>query len=106
MLVKIDDADVIKMGQLAVMASSPMGLGHFHFDPNLKEEEEVELPQIPFESNARGLFIDYFQGRMVKFRAWKKENGRWEFPDEISSAYESWVHKYPSYQALIDAAKK
>ena len=98
MNMNLTDAQVIQMGKLAIMASVPMGMGFLHYQPGLKAED------IQLEVRADGLFIDYYQGRMVKFYARKKEDG-WHFPDAVSRDYQSWVDTYPSYDALVDAVK-
>lgn len=102
MIIKdLTDEQVISMGKLAVMASSPMGMGFLHYQAGLKPED-IQL-EIRGDYNP-GLYIDYYQGRMVKFRGWKKPEG-WEFPDTISHEYESWIRTYPSYEALANAAR-
>lgn len=102
MIIKnLTDEQVVKMAKLAIMASSPMGMGILHYDAGLKSED-IQL-EIRSDYNP-GLFVDYYQGRMVKFRAWKKPKG-WEFPDTISYEYESWIRKYPNYETLAEAAK-
>jgi hypothetical protein len=101
MKLEATDEQVVRMGQLAVMASVPVGMGILHYDASLKPTDirlEVRGGDNP------GLFIDYFQGRMVKFRCWKRDGG-FEFPDTISHEYESWIATYPSYDALFTAAK-
>jgi len=50
--------------------------------------------------------VDYYQGRMVKFQGRKRDNGEWEFSDNISTDYQSWIRKYASYLALAEAAKQ
>lgn len=99
MLIPATDAQVEEMGKLAVLASAPMGMGFLHHKPDLQKDAIV------LDVNERGLFIDYYQGRMVKFRGWKKQNG-WEFPDQISSEYESWIRTYRDYRELFEAAEK
>lgn len=88
MLIQATDEQVKRMGVLAVMASRPMGMGFLHYKPDLSAAD-VEAQLEVTTGFKPGLFIDYFQGRMVKFRAWKKADG-WEFPDSISHEYESW----------------
>lgn len=98
MLLEATDADVIEMGRLAVLASVPMGMGHFHHQPDLKKSD------IAIALRSGGVNIDYYAGRMVKFWALKVEGG-YEVADRISPDYESWISTYPSYVALFEAAK-
>lgn len=102
MFIAATDKEVLMMGKLAILASVPVGIGVLHHDPNLK----IDDVQLTLKSDFNpGLFIDYYQGRMVKFRCWKKEGG-FEFPDTISHEYESWKRTYPDYTALFQAAQK
>jgi hypothetical protein len=94
------DDQVLEMGKLAVLASRPVGMGFLHYQSGLtKEMVELEIQ----DGYNPGLFIDYYQGRMVKFQGWKKGE-RWEFHDTIDREYQSWIAEYPSYQALFEAA--
>lgn len=97
MLIPATDAQVIEMGKLAVLASRPMGMGFLHHDASLTKA------QIDLEVRGNSLSIDYYQGRMVKFYGRKQADG-WEFSDQISSEYESWIRTYPSYRELFEAA--
>lgn len=97
MKITATDAQVEQMAKLAVLASVPMGMGFLRHDPDLA------IGDISLDMNDRGLYIDYYRGRMVKFGGRKREGG-WEFNDTISLDYQSWGRKYPSYQALFDAA--
>jgi len=92
------DEQIQKMCALAVQASSPMGMGLLHYQP------ETQFKPEDFPLDERGAYLDYVQGRMVKLRMRRLASMMWEAPDSISSAYESWVHTYPSYEALAKAA--
>lgn len=96
MIIKATDDQVIEMAKLAIMNSIPMGMGFLHFRSELKKED-INLEIINGE-----VYLDYVQGRMVKFWATKKEDG-WKFDDSINPEYQSWCSKYPSYQALFEA---
>lgn len=93
MIINVTDEEVIEMGKLAILASKPMGLGIFHFNPHLKKED------INLKISERGLYIDYYEGRMVKFYARKTTNG-YDFNERISADYQSWICKYDSYETL------
>ena len=98
MELRLSDQEVIKMAKLAILASRPVGLGFLHHMPKLKEED------IQLEVNDNGLYIDYYQGRMVKFNASKIDKGMWYFNDTINPEYQSWIGSYPTYEALASAA--
>jgi len=95
------DEQIQKMCVLAVQASSPMGMGFLHYRPgdHFKPED--------FPLSDHGVSLDYVEGRMVKLRM-RRLGGAgthiWEAPNVISSAYESWIVTYPSYEALAKAA--
>lgn len=100
MIIKATPEQVKVMEILAVLASRPMGMGILHYDSSLSYETlDLALP-IP-ETRAN---LDYVQGRMVKFGGRKVSDETWEFSDTVSIEYQSWCGKYPSYQALYDAA--
>lgn len=82
----------------AVKASSPMGMGHLHYD--YKTEF---LPEM-FDVTPRGLFLDYVQGRMVKLRIYKVTEELWEMHETIRPDYESWIAEYPTVQDLLKSA--
>lgn len=96
---KLTDEQVIKMAKLAILASVPAGLGWLHADATLTEERIDDL-EIEYNS----LYVDYYQGRMVKFQA-KKNGDEWTFGN-VHHEYQSWIRKYPTYEALAEAAFK
>lgn len=98
MIIQATDEQVVEMGKLAILASIPMGMGILHYDRDLKSAD------IEIAVNTSGLYIDYYQGRMVKFNGHKSADG-WSFSDEIRDDYQSWKCRYPSYQSLFDAAR-
>jgi hypothetical protein len=97
MTINATDEKIIRMGQLAILHSKPMGIGFLHYQPN------KALTDYQLEIRHNSLHIDYYEGRMVKFHTQKNVDG-WDFQDEISSEYQSWNSKYNSYQALYEAA--
>ena len=100
MILTLTDEQVVEMGKLAVLASSPAGMGFLHYDPRLTKDA------IQLDIKRDSLHIDYYQGRMVKFSARRVSDGKWEFSDSINREYQSWIDTYPSYQALADAVTK
>lgn len=106
MILKCNDAQIIKMATLAVNASKPMGMGILHYVPgDYTESKVIEVANLDLvcnKINGTRINIDYFGGRMVKFYARYTPEG-WNVDDEIQIDYQSWKSKYPSYQALLDA---
>ena len=94
---KLTDEQVIKMAKLAILASVPVGMGHLHHQPDLTEDDITNI-----EINNGRITVDYYQGRMVKFYG-KKETTGWEF-GACHHEYQSWIRKYPTYEALAEAA--
>lgn len=94
MIINITDEQMIKMAKLAVLYSEPMGLGYLHYRP-MKIEDITEV-----KINNGGIFIDYYEGRMVKFQARKIEDGKWDVNERTSYDYQSWKKRFDSYLAL------
>lgn len=97
---KLTNEQIIKMAKLAIMASVPMGMGFLHHKPDMTEADITDL-----EVDGNGLYIDYYQGRMVKFCASKYPDGSWSFGN-VSFEYQSWICKYPSYEKLAEMVIK
>ena len=88
------DEQIKQMAANAINASRPMGMGFLHFNP-----DSVTTAN-DLEAEHNGLFVDYFEGRMVKFSAWKHKD-HWEVRDENPHPeYQSWCTKYPTWQSL------
>lgn len=94
---KATDEQIKQIAANAVNASAPMGMGHLHFTNKKFEPKEFEVPE-------KGTFsLDYVQGRMVKLTLWNKD-GVWKTPDRAPDIeYQSWMTKYPTYEALIQS---
>jgi hypothetical protein len=95
---KATDDQIKQVMALATNAARPMGMGFLHHDP------AHDFHAADFAAAAG---LDYVQGRMVKL--WinrdRAEPGVWTCPDtEPRSDYQSWRHKYPTWQALLAAA--
>lgn len=94
---KLTTEQVERMAKLAILASKPVGLGIMHYSPNLKESDILLLDS----AQDGDIYVDYYQGRMVKFHATRDSEGFWEFSDTISEDYQSWKEKYSGYAELI-----
>jgi hypothetical protein len=98
------DEDVaIRAAMLAIAASEPMGMGFLHYAPadDNPSEETVRAECL----NARGISIDYYNGRMVKLYLDKAKDGTYNIPSHPANIeYQSWVRRYPTYDALFTEA--
>jgi hypothetical protein len=87
---------------LAYRASAPMGLGFLHYKPNNAEDEKALLDSV----RPGDLHADYVSGRMVKLYIRQKGNTLTVADYAPRSDYQSWAGTYPTYTALIEAARK
>jgi len=96
---KATEAQIKKVAALAVNASSPIGMGVLHY------KADFEFSPSDFEVDETGLHLDYVQGRMVKLNIRRIDGNTYKARDDAPTAdYQSWVHKYPTYEALFSAA--
>lgn len=95
---KATEEQIKQIAANAVNASSPMGMGFIHATDKKFTPDEFEIPET-------GTFsLDYVQGRMVKLTLWNKD-GVWKTPDRAPDIeYQSWMKKYPTYEALVKSA--
>ena len=92
---KATDEQVKQIAVNAVIASSPIGMGHLHFDGTQEFDPSM------FEVTNNSLHLDYVQGRMVKLNLWKNADGTWKSRDEVRLDYQSWGSKYPTFKDLV-----
>ena len=98
----LTDEHVKRMAAAAVNASKAVGMGWMHFDKTATITVD-DIHVIPSEDL---LSIDYYQGRMVKFHARRVKGDVWNFyPDNPTADYQSWVHKYPTWEKLFEATQ-
>jgi len=109
---KATDEQVKTMAALACNASAGMGMGLIHYD----KRHEAKPEDFKFRELGQGtreITLDYWNGRMVKLYIRNKpsiiapaeEPDTWHIiPDVPRGDYQSWVSKYPTAQALIEAA--
>jgi hypothetical protein len=100
MTLNLSNKQVTKMAKLAILASVPVGMGFLHYRPDLKEEDMTNV-----DATDGHIYIDYYQGRMVKFNGERNLDGTWKFPDNTSYEYQSWKQVYPSYAELAEKVK-
>jgi hypothetical protein len=88
----------------AINASSPAGMGFFHFENKDYTVEEVKA-NLAVDGYGRPqkneVYADYFAGRMVKLNIRRVSDGVWGMNDEFRDDYQSFCHKYPTPLDLI-----
>jgi hypothetical protein len=88
----------------AINASKPVGFGRFQYKDVTYTVDEVKTALQGNTSNhmeGTWLWVDYFEGRMVKLTVSRENENEWFIAGDPKIDYQSWVHKYPSYEALI-----
>ena len=98
MLFQATPDQVLQIAVNAVNASKPMGMGFLQFQEVEYKPEDL-LPYL----NDKGVYVDYFEGRMVKLWIWSVSQDLWEIPDNPTADYQSWVRVYPTSEELINS---
>lgn len=98
--------DVYKICTNAINASKPVGLGKVHYKEKVYTFDEVkEKLTTNHTDNLKGawLYIDYFDGRMVKLTVNRHyEDVGWSFSGSNPNPdYQSWADTYPTYHDLF-----
>lgn len=108
-----------RIGYLAYQASQVVGMGALHARDGATEEEfwsalrgEVNVKAEVFsnvapmpEANPTGsVYCDYVMGRMMKLSIAWNESGVTTSTSQPRPDYQSWCRKYPTYDALEQAA--
>lgn len=96
MKLNISEEQARQIAANAVNASAPMGLGHF-------AHKEVTYTADDIVPREGGIFLDYFEGRMVKLQIWKTDDGYEMLEGEARPDYQSWAHAYPTYEQLAES---
>lgn len=96
---KATDEQVKQIAVNAVQASKPIGMGFLHYNPSKKYNSS------DFTIGHSGIDLDYINGRMVKLYLWKIDDGIWKINGKAQSDYQSWVHKYPTYEDLLKSVE-
>lgn len=100
MKIKATKSQVAQIAVNAIKASTPMGMGWMHYNPNQTIREE----DIKFYSD--GIEIDYFSGRMVKLSIKQLKEDVWNVLNELPKIdYQSWAGKYPTCKDLVSSVK-
>jgi hypothetical protein len=102
---KATELDVYKVCTAAINASKPVGLGKIHYKEKVYTVDEViQKLTTNHSDNLKGawLYIDYFEGRMVKLTIDRHYRDRetWAFRGFPHPDYQSWAETYPTYEAL------
>ncbi len=104
-----DEEQLYLMFKNAVAASSPVGMGMLHHDPNYElSKEDFERIRLP---NGKGYAADYVRGRMVKLYVTESKIGEhWTvgaglvYEDSPTPEYQSFYGKYPTWESLLGSA--
>ena len=96
-----------------VAAGGPRGNGVLRDNPSAQKEQVWDQAYNLKDYSGRGLTdgmnlnADYVFGRMLKLRIRRPDATTLEIPDfDPRPDYQSWCIKYPSFDALFDAAEK
>lgn len=96
--------DVYKICTAAINASKQVGLGKYHYKEKTYSFEEIKQKLTTNHSdNLKGawLYIDYFEGRMVKLTIDRHGAEDWSFRGFPHPEYQSWIETFPTYDDLI-----
>ena len=93
-IIQATDEQISQMAANAVNVSSPAGLGYLHFNAATK------FTAADFTPGERELYLDYVEGRMVKFYVRRHGANKWQANYEPRTDYQSWAFTYPTFQAL------
>ncbi len=92
---KATDEQIKQLIRNAINMSRPVGMGIFGY-----KQKFYTLDDLTFEIGNE-VFIDYFDGRMVKLHLTKK-NDLWETPNmELDIEYQSWCKYFPTWKDLL-----
>jgi hypothetical protein len=84
----------------AVNASIPIGLGTLHY-----KNRKYSPSDFSVDEGVKKVCLDYVDGRMVKFLAYRVDWGsdQWESERKAHREYQSWVDTYASYADLVES---
>jgi len=92
---KATDEQIKQLIINAINTSRPVGMGIFHY-----KQKFYTLDDLTFEIGNE-VFVDYFDGRMVKLYL-TKENDLWKTPNkELDIEYQSWCEHFPTWKDLL-----
>lgn len=87
----------------AINSSKPTGLGIYHYSHTTYTvnniRDAISLPQV-----GKVVFVDYFEGRMVKLRILRTGLNTWEFIDtQFRPDYQSFYEAYQTPSDLLES---
>lgn len=101
---KATEAQMWEVMTNAVNASTPRGMGIFHYENKNYTPEEIKavLACDHFGRQQKDkIHADYVHGRMVKLTITKTGDNTWVMKDEFREDYQSFCTKYPTPLDLI-----
>lgn len=98
MLLKITKDQAVQIVTNAVNASVPVGMGILQY-----KDKQYTPDEVAAHFYEGGVYLDYFEGRMVKLSMSEVEGG-WTVPDRKPNVeYQSWARAYPTYEDLANS---
>lgn len=95
---KATEQQIRQIAVNAIKSSRPFALGYLNHRPDLSvKPENIEL------ASDGSLHLDYVAGRCVKLSICKIGDDEWQIKDSPTPDYQSWVHKYPTNEALVES---
>ena len=93
------EEQILQIGANAVNAAKAMGMGILHYEDRNYTPKDIEE-----NFNTKELYIDYFKGRMNKMYIKRVPDNYWVITDTPPNiAYQSWAHKYSTYEELVNS---
>lgn len=97
---KANREELQKIAANAINASEPVGMGLIHFKPGDFRPDQIEI-----NPGVNPVYIDYYQGRMVKLMIrHDEERNCWRTENDIRADYQGWKRKYPTAESLLKAS--
>ena len=97
MIFKATDEQILQVECNAINSSIPAGMGFLHATSKVFRSKDISIKYDQIN-------MDYVQGRMVKLMIKRVKDNEWEcVGSSPRSDYQSWCHKYPTYEALVSS---
>lgn len=99
------EEQIKKIAAAAAQASSPVGMGLLHFNPDFKfQPEQFNFVHL---DGKKFLDLDYVQGRCVKITIKQVDGDRWNISgDQPRADYQTWCTTYKTNADLVASVIK
>lgn len=101
-----NEAIVSRMFWLAYQAASVIGMGRFQVTDDATEKSVAPTPYIAPDGKSLICYADYTFGRMMKMYITFDRDTINISTNKLQPDYQSWCHRYETYEALKQAAIK